>query len=88
MTSITNITDALINIIRRTILVTCQPTIPVGYIAYQISQIRLVPNEAESVHCGNVVSVGEKLNTYRSLVGKPEEKRSFGSYWARGMVIL
>jgi hypothetical protein len=31
---------------------------------------------------------GEKLNTYRSLVGKPEEKRSFGRYWARGMVIL
>jgi len=35
-----------------------------------------------------VVSVGEKLNTYRNLVGKPEEKRSFGRYCARGMAIL
>jgi hypothetical protein len=32
--------------------------------------------------------VGEKLNAYRILVGKPEEKRSFARCWARGMIIL
>jgi hypothetical protein len=74
MTSITNITDAFINIIRQTILFACQPTILVGYIAYQISQTQLIPNEADSVPCGNVVRVGEKLNSRRILVGKPEEK--------------
>jgi hypothetical protein len=34
-----------------------------------------------------VVPVGEKLNSYRFLLGKPEEKVSFGRYWARAMII-
>jgi len=74
MTSITNVTDAFINIIRRTIFVTCRPTVAVDYIAYHISQTQLIPNEADSVLSENVVRVGETLNAYRILVGKREEK--------------
>jgi len=74
MTSVTNVTDPFINIIRRTILVTCQPTIAVGYFAYQISQTGLIPNEADSVPSENVFRVGKKLNAYRISVGKHEEK--------------
>jgi hypothetical protein len=69
--------------ITQTISVSRQPTIPVVCNAYQISETQHILYDVNLLSWEKVVHVGEKLNAYRILAGKPGAKKVVCNIWAK-----